>query len=87
MPPKLIRSERAVASLDDLRDFETGSVIMDAVVDQSGDVIASNVLSGPPSLRAPAKEALKHFKYEPAMRNGKPVPARVTVKIQFHFEP
>jgi hypothetical protein len=87
VPPKLIRSERAVASLDDLRDFETGSVIVDAVVDQSGDVIAMNVLSGPPSLRAPAKEALKHYKYEPALRNGKPVPARVTVKIQFHFEP
>ena len=87
VPPKLIRSERAVASLDDLRDFETGSVIIDAVVDQSGDVIAMNVLSGPPSLRAPAKEALKHFKYEPALRNGKPIPARVTVKIQFHFEP
>lgn len=87
IPPKLIRSERAVASLDDLRDFETGSVIVDAVVDQSGNVISMNVLSGPPSLRAPAKEALKNYKYEPALRNGKPVPARVTVKIQFHFEP
>jgi protein TonB len=87
IPPKLIRSERAVASLDDLRDFETGSVVIDAVVDQSGDVIPVNVLSGPPSLRAPAKEALKHYKYAPAMRNGQPVPARVTVKIQFHFEP
>jgi hypothetical protein len=87
IPPKLIRSERAVASLDDLRDFETGSVFIDAVVDQSGDVISMNVLSGPPSLRAPAKEALKHYKYEPALRHGKPVPARVTVKVQFHFEP
>ena len=87
VPPKLLRSERAVASLDDLRDFETGSVIIDAVVDQSGDVIAMNVLSGPPSLRTPAKEALKNYKYEPALRNGKPVPARITVKIQFHFEP
>jgi protein TonB len=87
IPPKLIRSERAVASLDDLRDFETGSVIVNAIVDQSGDVISVNVLSGPPSLHTPAMEALKHYKYQPAMRNGKPVPARVTVKIQFHFEP
>jgi protein TonB len=87
IPPKLIRSERAVASLDDLRDFETGSVIVNAIVGQSGDVVSVNVLSGPPSLRAPAMEALKHYKYEPATRNGRPVPARVTVKIQFHFEP
>jgi outer membrane biosynthesis protein TonB len=62
-------------------------VIVNAIVDQSGDVVSMNVLSGPPSLRTPAMEALKHYKYEPAMRNGKPVPARVTAKIQFHFEP
>ncbi len=86
VPPKLIRSARAVASLDDLRDFETGSVIINAIVDTSGNVVSMNVLSGPPSLHAPAMEALKGYKYEPATRNGKPVPARVTVKIQFHFE-
>src|SRR6267378_2169360 len=32
VPPKLIKSVRAVASLDDLRDFETGNVVIDAVV-------------------------------------------------------
>jgi TonB family protein len=86
MPPKLIRSVRAVASLDDLRDFETGSVLVDAVIDTEGDVKSMNVISGPPSLRRPALEALKSYKYEPATRNGKPVPAHVTVRIQFHFE-
>lgn len=85
-PPKLIKSERAAASLDDLRDFETGSVVIDAIIDTAGDVTSPNVLSGPPSLRRPALEALKHYKYDPATLNGKPVPAHVTVKIQFHFE-
>lgn len=87
VPPKLIKSEKAVASLDDLRDFETGSVIIDAVVDTSGIVTAMNVVSGPPSLRGPALTALKDYRYIPATMNGKPVPAHVTVKIQFHFEP
>jgi protein TonB len=86
VPPKLIRSVRAEASLDDLRDFETGSVMIDAIIDTAGDVRSMNVLSGPPSLRSPALEALKNYKYEPATRNGKPVPAHVTVRIQFHFE-
>ena len=86
VPPKLIRSVRAVASLDDLRDFETGSVMIDAIIDTAGNVASMNVLSGPPSLRSPALEALKNYKYEPATRNGKPVPAHVTVRIQFHFE-
>jgi len=86
VPPKLIRSQRAVASLDDLRDFETGSVVIDAIIDMAGNVTSPNVLSGPPSLRRPALEALRNYKYEPAMQNGRSVPAHVTVKIQFHFE-
>jgi len=86
VPPKLIKSERATASLDDLRDFETGSVVIDAIIDTGGDVTAMKVLSGPPSLRWPAFQALKNYKYQPAMQNGRPVAAHVTVKIQFHFE-
>jgi hypothetical protein len=86
VPPKLLRSERAVASLDDLRDFETGSVVIDAIIDTAGNVNSMNVLSGPPSLRGPALEALQNYKYLPAMQNGKPVVAHVTVKIQFRFE-
>ena len=86
VPPKLIKSERATASLDDLRDFETGSVVIDAIIDTGGNVTAMKVLSGPPSLRWPALQALKNYKYQPAILNGRPVAARVTVKIQFHFE-
>lgn len=86
VPPKLIKSERATASLDDLRDFETGSVVIDAIIDAGGSVTAMKVLSGPPSLRWPALQALKNYKYQPAMQNGRPVAAHVTVKIQFHFE-
>lgn len=86
VPPKLIKSERATASLDDLRDFETGSVVIDAIIDTDGSVTSTKVLSGPPSLRWPALQALKNYKYQPAMQNGRPVAAHVTVKIQFHFE-
>ena len=86
VPPKLIKSERATASLDDLRDFETGSVVIDAIIDTGGSVTSMRVLSGPPSLRWPALQALKNYKYQPAMQNGRPVAAHVTVKIQFHFE-
>ena len=86
LPPKLIKSERAVASLEDLRDFETGSVVIDAIIGTAGNVTSPTVLSGPPSLREPALEALKYYRYEPARQNGRPVPAHVSIKIQFHFE-
>jgi len=44
------------------------------------------VLSGPPSLRKPALEAVRYYRYQPATQNGRPVAAHVTLKIQFHFE-
>jgi TonB family protein len=86
VPPKLIKSVRAVASLDDLRDFETGNVVIDAVVGPDGEVHLINVIAGPPSLRDPALKAVKKYQYEPATRNGQPVPAHVNITIRFRFE-
>ena len=85
-PPKLIKSVRAVASLDDLRDFETGNVVIDAVVGPDGEVHLISVISGPPSLRGPAMKAVKQYQYAPATRNGQPVPAHVNIIIRFRFE-
>ena len=86
MPPKLIRSVLAVASLDALRDFETGNVVLDAVVGTEGEVHLITVISGPPSLRGPAVQAAKQYRYEPATRNGQPVPEHVHITIRFRFE-
>jgi TonB family protein len=86
VPPKLVKSVRAVASLDALRDFETGNVVIDAVVGATGEVESTNVLTGPPSLRDSAVQTLKQYRYEPATQNGQPVPAHVTVTIHFRFE-
>ena len=87
VPPKLIQSVQAVASLEAMRDFERGNVVIDAVVGTSGEVHFISVISGPPSLRDPAVESLKQYRYEPATRNGQPVPAHVTITIHFRFEP
>jgi TonB family protein len=87
VPPKLIHSVQAVASLEAMRDFERGNVVIDAVVGTSGEVHFISVISGPPSLREPAVESLKQYRYEPATRNGQPVPAHVTITIHFRFEP
>ena len=87
IPPKLIHSVQAVASIEALRDFERGNVVIDAVVGTSGEVHFISVISGPPSLRQPAVESLKQYRYEPATRSGQPVPAHVTITIHFRFEP
>jgi hypothetical protein len=87
VPPKLIHSVQAVASLGALGDFERGNVVIDAVVGTSGEVHFISVISGPASMREAAVESLKEYRYEPAMRSGQPVPAHVTITIHFRFEP
>jgi protein TonB len=42
------------------------------------------VISGPPILRQAAVDALRRWKYQPAMLNGEPVTVQTTVTIQFH---
>lgn len=87
VPPKLIKSVRAIASPEALRDFATGNVTLDAVVDPSGHVKTMKVLTGPPSLHNAAMDALKQYQYEPGTQRGKPVAAHVTVTVKFLFEP
>jgi TonB family protein len=87
VPPKLIKSVRAVAPGDALREFVTGNVTLDAVIDKNGEVRSMKVLSGPASFHKAAMEALKQYRYEPARQNGKPVSAHITVTVPFWFEP
>jgi len=87
VPPKLIKSVRAIAPPDALRDFVTGNVTLDAVVDPSGQVKSMKVLSGPASFHTAAMDALKQYRYEPATQRGKPVADHIIVTIKFWFEP
>jgi periplasmic protein TonB len=90
VPPKLIKSVRAIASPNALPEFATGNadnVTFDALVDTSGHVTSMKALSGSASLQSAAMAALKQYRYEPATKRGKPVPAHVTVIVKFLFEP
>ncbi|MGB8474372.1 MAG: TonB family protein [Candidatus Acidiferrum sp.] len=86
-PPRLIKSVRAVAPSDALRDYVTGNVTIDALIDESGHVTSMKILSGPAMLHKAAIEALRQYRYEPARKNGKRVSAHVTVTVPFWFEP
>lgn len=63
----------------------SGGVTIDALVDANGRVTKMTVLSGPTLLEQAAMDALKQWKYEPAMLDGKAVSMHVTVTIQFRL--
>ena len=62
-----------------------GDVRVDAMVDVNGRVTAAKAVSGPTLLQQAAVDALRQWKYQPATLDGKPVPMRLTVTIQFRI--
>jgi TonB family protein len=60
-----------------------GDVVLDIVIDKSGKVSALSVISGPPTLRQAALDAVRHWRYEPTVLNGQPISVQTEVTIRF----
>jgi protein TonB len=60
-----------------------GQVVVLAEVDKTGTVVATKALSGPPMLRQSAADAVRKWKYRPAMLDDKPVPSTDTITLSF----
>lgn len=85
--PKLLYAVKPVSPPEALRNYVTGNVNLDALVDATGHVKSVTVLSGPDKLRKTAVEDMKQYVYEPARKNGKAVAAHVQASMQFWYEP
>ncbi|HJZ64402.1 MAG TPA: TonB family protein [Candidatus Acidoferrum sp.] len=64
----------------------SGDVKIDASIDESGRVTGMKVISGPVMLHQAAMDALKQWRYKPAMLNGNPVSMHLMVTIQFRLK-
>lgn len=62
-----------------------GSVLIDAVIDEKGNVVNVRVVEGHPLLISEAMRAVMQWKYEPTILNGVPYPVRMTVTVNFSF--
>src|SRR5271169_2070846 len=61
----------------------SGSVQIDAFIDASGNVQSVKILSGPTLLHHAALDAVKQWKYSPALLDGQPTSMHLTVTVQF----
>jgi|HubBroStandDraft_2_1064218.scaffolds.fasta_scaffold03113_6 protein TonB len=61
----------------------SGTVIVDAVIDERGNVVRARVVSGHPLLVSEALRAVLQWKYEPTSLNGQPI--SVELEAQVHF--
>lgn len=64
----------------------SGKVQVDALIDTAGNVASVKVLSGPTLLHRAALDAVKQWKYKPAMLDGDPTSTHVTVMVEFRAQ-
>ena len=62
-----------------------GSVVIEAIIDERGDVVEMKVVSGPPLLIQSAMDAVRRWKYEPTYLNEEPVPVQLNVTVTFRL--
>ncbi len=62
-----------------------GDVVIEAVIDASGNVVEAKVISGHALLLSAALEAVRQWKYEPTYLNGEAVPVRLRVTVTFQL--
>jgi periplasmic protein TonB len=84
-----VREPRLISRVDPrypplaIQTHMQGSVIVDAIIDEHGNVIEAKVVSGPPLLIQAAMDAVRQWKYEPTYLNDEPVPVQLNVTVQF----
>jgi len=62
-----------------------GTVVIDAILDEHGNVVEMKVVSGPPLLIQAALDAVGRWKYEPTYLNEEPVPVQLNVTVTFRL--
>jgi len=61
----------------------SGTVILEALIGEKGNVVSSRVFRGVPGLDEAATAAVRQWVYEPTIVAGKPVPVLVTLTVGF----
>jgi periplasmic protein TonB len=82
-PARLLRSVPPVYPLLARSQRVSGDVKIDAFIDATGHVTSTKIVSGPVLLHQAAMDAVRQWRYQPAMLDDKPVAMHLTVTVQF----
>jgi TonB family protein len=84
-PPVPLREVRPSYTADDLRARTDGAVLLHGIVDEEGQVIDVRIVrSLSAGLDNESTRAFGQWRFQPAMRHGKPVAVAITGEFQFH---
>jgi protein TonB len=82
-PPRLIYGPDPVYPFLAIQSRISGVVVIDAIIDEHGNVTSMRAVSGQPILIPAALEAVSKRKYEPTILDGEPTPIDLRVEISF----
>jgi protein TonB len=84
-PPRLIFGPAAIYPTLAAQGHIHGLVVIDAVIDEHGNVVQEKVVSGHPLLLQAAMKAVSERKYEPTILDGEPTPVDLRVEVNFQM--
>jgi TonB family protein len=82
--PKLIHSELPKYPKDAKKAGIAGTVVLKATIAKDGRVKDPEYVSGPEELADSAINAVKKWKYQPMLINGKPVEVSTNISVEFN---
>jgi len=83
--PRLLYEPPVVYSPIARQAHISGTVILEAIIDERGNVTQVQVISGPPLLLDSAIKAVQGRRYEPTVLDGQPVSIRLNVRVDFRM--
>ena len=84
-PPRLIYGPAAIYPILASQAHVHGMVVIDAIIDEHGNVVQEKVVSGHPLLIQAALKAVSERKYEPTILDGEPTPVDLRVEVNFQM--
>ena len=84
-PPRTIQQVQPIYPTLAKEVHVHGDVVIDSVIDASGNVTKMKLMSGNPLLVTAAFDAVRQWKYRPTLLNGIPVAVEMTVTVHFNL--
>lgn len=85
-PPRLISGPSPVYPLLAKQSRIAGVVVIEAIIDEHGNVVELRAISGHPLLIPAAMKAVSQRKYEPTVLDGSATPVDLRVEVTFHAD-
>jgi protein TonB len=83
--PQLLSGPQPVYPILAKQSHIQGIVVIEAIIDEHGNVTGERVISGHPLLVPAALKAVQERKYEPTILDGEATPVDLRVEITFHI--